>query len=59
MNLLTLPNGTMIDLPQEERDQINEIIEFWFPPKGADRHLFMGKEQMGLHFSSKNDELLR
>jgi len=35
------------------------LFDFWFPPAGADRHYSIPKELMSLHFSSKNDELIR
>lgn len=59
MNTLTLPDERNIDLPQDDRILINEVIDFWFPPFENNRHMFVGEDTMSLHFSNKNDQIIR
>jgi len=59
MNTTIIPDESNIELPQNHRILINEIIDFWWPPFENNRHFFVGEETMSLHFSSKNDKLIR
>lgn len=54
----SVPTGTNIDLPQADRNIIDSIIAFWFPNEDNDRHKYVPKECMPLHFSDKNDKLI-
>lgn len=56
-NMLTLPEGPPSQIPEEEQAFIQELLEWWYPPKGWTRHLHPSwKEAFPHQFMGKGND---